>query len=391
MALNQRQQVYELIEKHNNILILLPFIIGGDAIGAGLSLSSALKKLSKNVMVVCGGQIPNQYNFLSGIDVIEKDITGTRDLVISVNTKEYPIRELRYNEEGEFLNIYLTPGGESLDPRSIEVKQGTFQYDLLIVLHCSDLEELGLLYEKNTELFFDVPIVNIDNHPSNEQFGEVNLVEITAASTSEIVYHLVEEWGKDLLDDRNATQLLTGIISSTNSFRRNNTTPRSFSVAAALIGKKANHQEIVRYLYKTKPLEILHLWGRMMARLKHDEGHKILWSLISKEDFAVTNTTPQSLARTLDELVLNVPYDTNAIMVLYQSPEESFTENSPGGRTLRGVIQWLSRDKGKQDKLSNLLGGVVKNSRIHFTLEEDNLNEAEEIAVSKIKNVIETG
>lgn len=391
MALNQRQQVYELIEKHNNILILLPFIISGDAIGAGLSLSSALKKLSKNVTVVCGGQIPNQYNFLSGIDVIQKDITGTRDLVISVNTKEYPISELHYDEEGEFLNIYLTPGGEGLDPRSIEVKQGTFQYNLLIVLHCSDLEELGPLYEKNTELFFDVPIVNIDHHPSNEQFGEVNLVEITAASTSEIVYYLIEEWGKDLLDDRNATQLLTGIISSTNSFRRNNTTPRSFSVAAALIGKKANHQEIVRYLYKTKPLEILHLWGRMMARLKHDKEHKILWSLISKEDFAVTNTTPQSLARTLDELVLNVPYDTNAIMILYQSPEESFTENPPDGRTLRGVIQWLSRDKGKQDKLSSLLSGVVKNSRIHFTLEGDNLNEAEEIAVSKTKNVIETG
>jgi len=389
MALNQRQQVYELIEKHNNILILLPFIISGDAIGAGLSLASALKKLSKHVTVVCGGQIPTQFNFLAGIDGIEKDITGTRDLIVSVNKKEYPIRELRYDEEGDFLNIYLTSVGESLDPRGIEIKQGTFQYDLLIVLNCSDLEELGSLYEKNTELFFDVPIVNIDHHPSNEQFGEVNLVEITAASTSEIVYHLIEEWGKDLLDDHNATQLLTGIISSTNSFRRNNTTPRSFSVAAALIGKKANHQEIVRYLYKTKPLEILQLWGRMMARLKHDEEYKILWSLISKEDFAVTNTTPQSLARTLDELVLNVPYDTNAIMVLYQAPEESFSGNPSESKILRGVIQWLSKDKGKQDKLASVLGGVIKNSRIHFTLEGESLNQAEEISVNKIKSVVE--
>lgn len=391
MALNQRQQVYELIEKHNNVLILLPFITDGDAVGAGLPLASALKKLSKNVTVVCGGQIPNQYNFLAGIDIIKKDITGTRDLIVSVNKKEHPIRELRYDEEGDFLNIYFTPAGEILDPQGIEIKQGTFQYDILIVLNCSDLEELGSLYEKNTELFFDVPIVNIDHHPSNEQFGEVNLVEITAASTSEIVYHLIEEWGKDLLDDHNATQLLTGIISSTNSFRRNNTTPRSFSVAAALIGKKANHQEIVRYLYKTKPLEILQLWGRMMARLKHDEECKILWSLISKEDFAVTNTTPQSLARTLDELVLNVPYDTNAIMILYQTSEESFTGNPSESKLLRGVIQWLSKDKGKQNKLASALGGVVKNSRIHFTLEGDSLNQAEEIAVGKIKNVIETG
>jgi len=160
-------------------------------------------------------------------------------------------------------------------------------------------------------------------------------------------------------------------------------------VAAALIGKKANHQEIVRYLYKTKPLEILQLWGRMMARLKHDEEYKILWSLISKEDFAVTNTTPQSLARTLDELVLNVPYDTNAIMVLYQAPEESFSGNPSESKILRGVIQWLSKDKGKQDKLASALGGVIKNSRIHFTLEGESLNQAEEISVNKIKSVVE--
>lgn len=387
MALNQRQQVYELIQKHSNILILLPFASNGDAIGAGLALAAALKKLSKKVTIVSGESSLSQYNFLEGVDAIEQDIKAGRDLIISIDTKEHPVGELRYDKDNGLLNIYLTPAGGNLETKNIELKQGSFNYDLLIVLDCSDLEELGSVYEKNTELFFDVPIINVDHHSSNEQFGEVNMVEITAASTSEIVYYMIEEWGKDIVDERNATQLLAGIIASTNSFRKNNTTPRSFNVAAALIGKRANHQEIVRYLYKTKPLEILQLWGRIMARLKHDEENKILWSLLSKEDFTVTNTTPQSLARTLDELVLNVPHDTNAILILYQSPDDSLEHNS-SDKLLRGVIQWLSKDKSKQDKLSGMLGGAIKNSRIHFTLEKNDLSQAEESVVNKIKEAI---
>lgn len=380
MALNQRQQTYELIEKHQNILILLPYMLNGDALGAGLALASALKKKSKNISIASAGQIPSQYGFLSGIDKVEGDIKVARDFIITINTKEHPIEELRYENANDALNIYLTPDNGNLENKDLVLKQGPFNYGLIVTIDCSDFEELGILYEKNTELFFDVPIINIDHHSSNEQFGEVNVVEITAASTSEVVYYLIEEWGKDLLDEDNATQLLTGIISSTNSFQRNNTTPRSFSVAASLIGKKANHQEIVRYLYKTKPLEMLQLWGRIMARLKHDEKNKIIWSLISKEDFEVTNTSPQSLARTLDELIMNVPYDTNAILILYQSPDDT--------SSLRGVIQWLSRDRAKQDKLSTILNGAVKNNRVHFSIEQSTLSQAEELVVDKIKEAI---
>lgn len=387
MALNQRQQIYELIEKHNNILLLLPLALNGDALGSGLALGSVLKKLGKNVTLCSAGQIPTQFNFLSNIAAVEKNIKVTRDFVISVNTKEYPVKELRYETNDDLLNIYLTPKINNLDSKAINFKQGIFNYDLIITLDLADLEELGAVYEENTELFFEAPIINIDHHSSNEQFGEVNLVEITAASTSEVVYDLIEEWGKDLLDEQMATQLLTGIIAATNSFQKNNTTPHSFSVAASLISKKANHQEIVRYLYKTKPLEILQLWGRIMARLKHDEDHRIIWSLLSKEDFTVTNTTAQSLARTLDELVLNVPYNTNAILILYQSPDDASLSNQ-SSKILRGVIQWLAKDKSKQDKLSGLLGGAIKNSRIHFTLEHSNLNFAEEQVVNKIKEAV---
>lgn len=384
MALDQRQQVYELIEKRNNILILLPVLLNGDAIGAGLALASTLRKMSKNVTVVSEGQVLSQYNFLPNTDSIKNKITGSRDFIISVDTKKRPISELRYENEDDKLKIFLTPEAENLEIENIDLRQGSFNFDLLLVLNCSDLESLGGIYEKNTELFFEVPIINIDNHTSNEQFGEVNMVEITAAATSEIIYYLIEEWGKDLLDEDSATHLLSGIVSATNSFQKNNTTPRAFSVAASLINKKARHQEIIRYLYKTKSLEILQLWGRIMARLKHDLRDKIIWSILSKEDFDATNTNPQSLAITLDELALNIPYDTNAILILYQALDGSTST----GLEFRGVIQWISRDKSKKDKLAGILNGTVKNNRIHFALEEDSLSKAEESVIQKIKEVI---
>lgn len=380
-ALNQKQQVYELLEKHENILILLPASLGGDAIGAGLGLASALKKLSKNVTIVSGGQVPSSYNFLPSVETIHEEIKGRRDFVINVNTKDHPINELRYENENDLLNIYLTPALGSLESSDISFKQGSFNYDLLIVLDCADLEELGVIYERNTELFFDVPIINIDHHSANEQFGEVNIVEITAAATSEVVYDLIKEWGKDILEEDAVTQLLAGIISATGSFQKNNTTPRTFSIAASLISKKARHQEIIRYLYKTRPLEVLQLWGRIMARLKYDPDLKIIWSVLSKEDFEITNTNPKSLAGALDELVSSVFHDTNAILIIYQDPVES----TPTDAGFRGVIQWVSEDKSRKDRLAAILEGVIKNSRIHFSLEQDSLAKAEESVLEKIK------
>ena len=92
----------------------------------------------------------------------------------------------------------------------------------------------------------------------------------------------------NLIDEDIATLLLTGIITDTGSFQNANTTPKSFAVAAQLISYGARQQEIIQHIYKTKQLSQLKLWGRILSKIQTDDSHKIVWSVVTQQDFRDT-------------------------------------------------------------------------------------------------------
>ncbi|WP_339063229.1 DHH family phosphoesterase [Tepidibacillus marianensis] len=60
-------------------------------------------------------------------------------------------------------------------------------------------------------------ILNIDHHPTNDGFGDVNLILTSAAATAEVMYDLANElhisFDKDL-----ATCIYTGLLTDTGDF-----------------------------------------------------------------------------------------------------------------------------------------------------------------------------
>ena len=65
----------------------------------------------------------------------------------------------------------------------------------MVVLGSPDKESLGKVYEENPDIFYEVPVVNIDNHAENDNFGQLNIVDITSSSTSEIVADMLQNAG----------------------------------------------------------------------------------------------------------------------------------------------------------------------------------------------------
>lgn len=55
-------------------------------------------------------------------------------------------------------------------------------YDLAISVDCGTIKRLGF------ELPSDIPLINIDHHKSNDDFGTINIVDSNRSSTAEIVY-----------------------------------------------------------------------------------------------------------------------------------------------------------------------------------------------------------
>jgi len=308
MELTPRQQATELISRSQKIVIIISDP-DGDAIGAALALHLALKKLDKETIVVSKEAPPANLKFMPSLKIISTKFSGARDFIITFDTASTQINKLGYRKERDKVHLIITPKSGSFTEKDLQMAQGNYKYDLIIVLDCADLELLGDLFDNNAEMFYQTPVVNIDHHASNNQFGKINLVDMTATSTCEVLVSLIESLQKEinLIDEDVATALLAGITADTGSFQNSNTTPKSLTVAAQLIAAGARQQEIVKNLYKTKPLSTLRLWGRILAGVREDKEYRLVWSYALARDLEQTGAGETEISGAIDELLSSAP------------------------------------------------------------------------------------
>lgn len=314
------QQIKELIAKGVNILIALPKVPTTDAIAAGLAMFMFLEKQGKKPKIVASEfALPSTHSFLPRSEEIFSDITALRKFVISLDVSKAQVAELNYDLQGDKLNIYISPKNGFFSEKDVSVAHGEFAYDLIITLDAPDLESLGDIYDNNIEFFYKTPIVNIDHHPVNENFGQINIVDIKATSVSEIIFELFQRIDEKFLDEYIATNLLTGIISKTKSFKTSTVTPRSLAIASHLISSGARREEIVKHLYQTKSIHALKVWGKALTKLNKDAENQIVWSILTAKDFIEAGATEEELEKIIDELIVNTPEAKN-IFILYDKP-----------------------------------------------------------------------
>ncbi len=323
MVKAKEEQVLELIKHSASVLICLPEQPSTDAIAAGLAMLSVVEKLDKRGKVVCAGfQLPANHSFLPKSEEIFDDLSALRAFVISLNLSKTRVEELSYAVEDDKLNIYISPKDGYFEPADVSTSTGEYGFDLIITVDSRDLEQLGRIHEMNADFFYHTPIINIDHSPANDHFGQVNIVNVRATSTSEIMFELIKDWGEHIMDEYIATNLLTGMISKTKSFQAGTVTPRSLAIASHLISQGARREEIVKNLYQSKQISTLKLWGRALSKLESDSEHKIVWSCLTPEDFTSTGATERDLADVIDELIINTPEARN-VFILSQRPDHT--------------------------------------------------------------------
>jgi len=309
MELSPYQQTQQLIEKSTSILITTapiyknqPIITQIDKVASSLALHYILKELGKKTRVAIKGA-KKQFSFLPFCEHIKSNLNAAKDFILSLNTKEKKVKKINYTEEDEKLNIFITPKNGSFISQDLSLKYGPPKHDLIIVLDLADLENLGKNLEKNAELFYEAPIVNIDIKAGNEYFGEVNLVEITSSSCSEIIYKLIKNiWPEKITQDL-ATLLLSGIIARTNSFQSYSTTPETFKASSELLEKGADKDSIIQNLFKTKNFSLLKLLGRALARIKANTNKKIVWTILTQDDFKKSLSSTKMLDYVFEEFI----------------------------------------------------------------------------------------
>ncbi|MDD3191097.1 MAG: DHH family phosphoesterase [Candidatus Pacebacteria bacterium] len=370
MGLAPQEQIQDQIKKSETVLICVGKAPEGDALGSALGLYMALKKMGKKVDVISPTAILEKYSFMPSMEFIAHKLQGARDYVFSLDIEKDKLQQLRYEVEDRKLKIFITAKNGEISEDKISLDSSRFNYDLIIVLGANDLEDLGNLYDENPELFYDIPVINIDHKPSNEYFGKINLVDVAASSTSEIVFNVISAAGENLIDEEVATNLLTGIIFETESFQNKNTTPKAFLNAASLIAKGANKQDIIRYLYKTKSINMLKLMGKAMANLKYNSRYKLAWSVIKDEE-ALQGSTAENINMAVKELAGSSP-EFDLFFFIY-----------PTGGTLKGILNFSERNDIKE--LISSLKGTIEEGQVIFNPEEIDIDLAEKEMLKKIK------
>lgn len=352
--LTPRQQAFDLFNKSQNILVVLPQSVSADSLGAALGLEWLGKETGKNFEIVVQGQIPNKLMFLPGVEEIKKEPAVLRDFIILIDNSQKKIKQLRYESGDSTLKIFLA-GAENLEEKDIRLEPGPFRYDLVVTLAVADLEALGQFYEKYAQLFMEKPVLNIDHRSGNEHFGEVNLVEPTASSVCEILTDFLNSFFTNNITPKIATCLLAGIIDETQSFQKINTTPLTFNLSSLLISRGAEKEKIIQALYKTKPFNFLKLWGRVLSRLEYDNQANLAWAQVRPEDLEETQSQAIELDAISDEIndllpqlnasILLFAQETNLSMVFIQSERPELLK-----------------------KLNMELGGAIKNHRLTFQI-----------------------
>jgi bifunctional oligoribonuclease and PAP phosphatase NrnA len=235
------------------------------------------------------------------------------------------------------------------------------------------------VYEENTDLFYEVPIINIDHHAGNTNFGAANIVDLTASSTAEILVSCLETLGRDressLITPEVATCLLTGITTDTGSFQNGNTTPKALTVAAQLIAAGADQQLIIKNIFKSKSLSTLRLWGRALSYLKEDTSYHFAWSTLSRADFVAAQAKQEEASGVIDELLKSAVGMRFVIL---------FSERNNG---VHASLRSIDSDLNVAE-IAQSMGGGGHPRAAAFFVESVTLKDAEHQIVQRIRGIL---
>lgn len=379
---NYVTQLENILKDKKHILISFDMQDKGDTIAGSIALADFLEKKGKQVDIVADKfDLPKGLKFLKKTSKIKTSLSQLQKFIITVNTSKTGIHELSYDHKNDKLRIFVTPEQNHLTREDIKTAQSDFKYDIIFILGTQNLENLGALYENNTELFYKKPIINIDNNTTNEHFGALNIVDITTTSTSEILFNLMQEWQAEKIDANIATALLAGMIISTRSFKQGNIKPQTLGLASKLMHLGADRDHIVQNLYRTRSLSTLKLWGQALTHLQHDKNIGLVWTTITRDDMTRSGAETNDLYEIVDELIGNSP-EAKLILLLQE-------QNDQGSQPKIQIILTTTKNYDAGELLSAFTPTKKDKNQSIATLENKTIVQAEKEIIEHIRKKLE--
>jgi bifunctional oligoribonuclease and PAP phosphatase NrnA len=213
------------LKSPKNVVITTHFKPDADALGSSLALRGFLVKLGHTVTVITPSDYPDFLNWMDG---------NSEVLVYEKGKTDFQIKKIIAAAD---------------------------------IIFCLDFSALSRIHD------LEIPVaeskaekVMIDHHTNPEIFAKFELHKVQAASTTELIYDLIELMGqKELIDVPIGECIYAGIMTDTGSFRHPSTTSRVHQIAGELIDLGVNTNQIHRKIYDSFTEDRLRFLGFMFS------------------------------------------------------------------------------------------------------------------------------
>lgn len=227
----QLELAAEFVREGDNFLVVSHLSPDGDAISSTSAVGLILKALGKSYTLINEGKTP-----------------------------------------GKFIGLL---DGQSILDYSNGAPQAS--YSRIISVDCADVARIG---DVRSLFGDDVPWLNIDHHPTNDEYGTCNLVKPDAAATVEIIYDVVETlgvaWSQPL-----ATCIYAGLLTDTGGFRYPSTTPAVMAIAERMLRFGAQGAALAEQLLEKMSYAQVMLMKEALTTLTFSDDRKLAWVSVS--------------------------------------------------------------------------------------------------------------
>ncbi len=151
-------------------------------------------------------------------------------------------------------------------------------YDLIICLDASSQDRMGNVYRPAAH--GSIPLLVIDHHITNTNFGTLNWVEPGCAAVCQMLVYLADAMDAPL-NGGLAVALLTGLITDTLGLRTSNTDANVLQAAMHLTDGGAILHEIVARTILSRSFAGMRLWGLILSEAKLQD--RVIWATISRD------------------------------------------------------------------------------------------------------------
>jgi phosphoesterase RecJ-like protein len=220
------KKIHDQIKKVRHVLVVSHLRPDGDAIGSLLGLGLSLIEAGKEVQMVLSDGIPENFRFLSGSELVKTKPNGSFDYIIAVDSSE---------------------------------------------IERTDTALLG----------YGVPDLNIDHHKTNTNFAKINLIEVEAVATAEILTKYLPDFGLKI-NQPVANALLAGIVTDTIGFRTTNVNPQSLRLVADLMEMGGELADIYYRTIVEQSFAAARYWGAGLSKINMEDG--LVWTTLTLED-----------------------------------------------------------------------------------------------------------